>query len=227
MFGVRFWGKIHPLIAEFKYIMTIKQIKTRKQAILDLENIYFTGKPCKNGHITYRYVQSGTCADCINSGRTIVASGAKINRDERLLAMAAAIKIKEPSQKAIRDERLLAMAQQLAIKNSAKSNLVEMDFRIYDEDYASFKMTVYATVILRYPELSEDDILSKKKPTGLVANTGLYYFNCHPEDIKLLRDVAATSISSRRADIEGFRKRSMQQIEAEANKEARERFNLF
>lgn len=27
---------------------------------------YFTGQPCKHGHVTYRYTQSGTCAECIN-----------------------------------------------------------------------------------------------------------------------------------------------------------------
>lgn len=26
---------------------------------------YDTGRPCKNGHSTYRYTQSGTCAGCI------------------------------------------------------------------------------------------------------------------------------------------------------------------
>jgi hypothetical protein len=28
--------------------------------------IYFTGKPCKHGHVAYRYTQSGTCSECIN-----------------------------------------------------------------------------------------------------------------------------------------------------------------
>lgn len=26
---------------------------------------YFTGEACRNGHINYRYTQSGTCVDCI------------------------------------------------------------------------------------------------------------------------------------------------------------------
>lgn len=45
------------------------EIKTRKQAILDRDNIFFTGKNCINGHLAYRYVQSGTCSECINGGR--------------------------------------------------------------------------------------------------------------------------------------------------------------
>lgn len=30
---------------------------------------YFTDAPCKNGHKSYRYVQSGTCSQCINGDR--------------------------------------------------------------------------------------------------------------------------------------------------------------
>ncbi len=28
---------------------------------------YFTGKPCKHGHIAYRYTTSGGCSDCVKS----------------------------------------------------------------------------------------------------------------------------------------------------------------
>lgn len=34
--------------------------------------IYYTGQPCKNGHDSYRYVQSGTCAACIRCSNGIV-----------------------------------------------------------------------------------------------------------------------------------------------------------
>ena len=36
-------------------------------------NTYSTGRPCKNGHNTYRYTQSGTCAACIanSQGRQV------------------------------------------------------------------------------------------------------------------------------------------------------------
>lgn len=34
---------------------------------------YFTGQPCKNGHVAYRYTQSGTCSECINGDHKRVA----------------------------------------------------------------------------------------------------------------------------------------------------------
>jgi len=39
------------------------KIKSRKQAIIDGEKVYFTGKPCKHGHISPRLVV-GACLEC-------------------------------------------------------------------------------------------------------------------------------------------------------------------
>ena len=38
-------------------------IKTRSQAILDGDKVYFTGKPCKHGHLSPRLVM-GACLEC-------------------------------------------------------------------------------------------------------------------------------------------------------------------
>lgn len=43
------------------------QVISRAEAYAAGQSQYFTGKPCKNGHTTYRYVQSGTCSACISS----------------------------------------------------------------------------------------------------------------------------------------------------------------
>lgn len=43
------------------------EILTREQARQSGEPKYYTGIPCKNNHLTYRYTQSGTCAGCIRS----------------------------------------------------------------------------------------------------------------------------------------------------------------
>lgn len=41
-----------------------KKIVLRKDAILQSKTVYYTGKPCKNGHDDFRYVTSGTCIEC-------------------------------------------------------------------------------------------------------------------------------------------------------------------
>lgn len=37
---------------------------TRKEAIENKDYWYFTGKPCKYGHISKRYTVDGACYDC-------------------------------------------------------------------------------------------------------------------------------------------------------------------
>ena len=39
--------------------------KERNAAILAGENVYFTGKPCKYGHISNRYVTNSQCVECL------------------------------------------------------------------------------------------------------------------------------------------------------------------
>jgi hypothetical protein len=40
-------------------------ILTRKQAKLLGLKKYFTGKPCKNNHVSERYVDGGNCVECL------------------------------------------------------------------------------------------------------------------------------------------------------------------
>ncbi len=41
----------------------------RKTAIRLGRPIYATGKPCKYGHVVYRYAKSGTCSTCVKLAR--------------------------------------------------------------------------------------------------------------------------------------------------------------
>jgi len=48
------------------------EILTRPEAREKGLKTYYTGKPCRNGHDTYRYTQSGTCAGCIKAANNVV-----------------------------------------------------------------------------------------------------------------------------------------------------------
>ncbi len=39
------------------------EVKSRKQALLDGDKYYFTGKPCKSGHLCKRHISAG-CYEC-------------------------------------------------------------------------------------------------------------------------------------------------------------------
>lgn len=165
-------------------------IKTRKQAMMAGENTYFTGKPCKNGHMSYRYVQSGACYDCINATRVAADS---------------------PTAKA-REQRLTEAATALKVKNLVKENLALVKVRIFAQEREGVALAAYALAAMRFPTLSPSDIDPRippisKEPSG----TALYSFYCHDEDIGALRAAAAATFAKYPTDIERKRQEAMQE----------------
>lgn len=69
------------------------QIKNRKSAILDGDWKYFTGKPCRHGHLALRYANSATCCECltVHRSRRLVTFGQKLGGElgEKLKSSAA------------------------------------------------------------------------------------------------------------------------------------------
>lgn len=41
------------------------QVISRSEALILGLNIYYTGKPCRHGHDSYRYAKEGKCSDCV------------------------------------------------------------------------------------------------------------------------------------------------------------------
>ena len=61
---------------------------SRQDARARGQKTYFTGEPCKNGHVAYRYVQSGTCSQCLrasNSQTVDVNAGARREASAQLV----------------------------------------------------------------------------------------------------------------------------------------------
>lgn len=54
------------LLAKEVIEMTNPIVITRQDAHRNGEVFYFTGKPCKSGHISHRYVSNGCCKVCVN-----------------------------------------------------------------------------------------------------------------------------------------------------------------
>jgi len=60
--------------------MQRKKIITRQQAIDKGVLVYFTGKPCLNGHIVNRYTLNGACIECLRVARNEKRQIIKQNR---------------------------------------------------------------------------------------------------------------------------------------------------
>ena len=61
------------------------KIMSRTDAIISGEQIYNTGLPCVNGHLTYRYTTSGSCSQCVKNSSTKIREAINIisGKDER------------------------------------------------------------------------------------------------------------------------------------------------
>lgn len=88
---------------------------------------YYTGDICKNGHISYRYTASGTCAQCVNGDRK------HINPDEAI----ARAELLEKTQEV---KRILA-------------EFVEVKVPVMPVDYKAVRQMVHAFAMMRHPTL--------------------------------------------------------------------------
>ena len=55
-----------------------KMIITRDAAEAQGLTYFFTGKPCRRGHIDYRFVSSGGCKRCVNRNSGRIARGTNV-----------------------------------------------------------------------------------------------------------------------------------------------------
>ena len=157
------------------------QVKTRKQAMADGENKYFTGQPCKNGHMSFRYVQSGSCYDCINGDKISQDSPTVIAREKRLSEVAATLKAKQ----------------------IAKDNLALIRVRAFHGQREQIAAAAYAMAAMRYPSLTLDDIDPKLAPTDKHENGGaMHAFYCHDDDIAMLRSIAASLFNANKQPLQ-------------------------
>jgi len=60
--------------------MKKKKILLRNSAISTGKTVYYTGKPCKNGHVVQRYTSNGACLECVRLARIAEKEAIKAGR---------------------------------------------------------------------------------------------------------------------------------------------------
>lgn len=166
------------------------QIIERKDAKLLGLKTYYTGKPCTNQHLAYRYTESGSCSECINGRRK--EEGGKA----------------EPTA-----EELESVRQRVAAKNE----LNIMRFRADFSDAPALIDYAHALTMARYP-LVEPALLRKGVPhiktQGTNAMVGMLL---HPSDHGVVDQMRAALWSKHTMGAEGVQ-RLREQIFGEAAK---------
>ena len=190
------------------------EIITRSDAVAAGLNKYFTGQPCKNGHVDFRYTKSGACQSCIaeNNGRApstdvglsdaakALAEAQVAYRKERYAAIERsreAVKLQQAERlAAVRAERerkaseLSAVDIEKAARKEAKALLVQVRLRCYDVDRDALAAAVWSFAVMRNSVITLGDVDPRLLPQDKTAGTGLYAFYCHSEDVPQVRQLA-------------------------------------
>lgn len=139
-------------------------ITTRREAKLVGMSKYFTGKPCKNGHVAERYVQSGTCSECINGS----VSSARLGKSETFDDAADKLELTALTEFNANLQRITAMYEEALVKasklrNDAKNMRNELK-NIDDKKGLMLDLTKLTSIFVQYkPEthvLEEQEYLS-------------------------------------------------------------------
>lgn len=140
---------------------------------------YYTGQPCKHGHVTFRYTQSGACADCLAASQ---------NR----------YKPKSGGVDPFPSERARVKAHRDSM------SLVEIKVRVYTDEIDKVRQMALLFTQGRYPHATPSDITPPDKISGTDHGSGLALFvlRLHADDAPTIHAFAETLRKSRYVDIE-------------------------
>ena len=185
------------------------EIIARKHARAAGLTKYYTGEACKNGHIDFRYVQSGTCQSCIRLGNTgndpgVIAATEALKQAK----LAAALRLQEDEAKRKAEAVALANSQNAvaSARVDARAQLQQVRVRCYDVDVGLLKASAHALALARFPSLMLGDVWPGLLPVDKAAGTAIYKVNVHPEDEKVLQEIAAGLIRAKVPDMEAARR---------------------
>lgn len=194
------------------------EIITRTAAIESGLKKYFTGEPCKNGHLAERYVQSCTCELCIRGAvpNSITAERRSEISQQRLeidlikaetaalRAKVAADRLELTRQKA--EQRLVERAetvvtreqkaeQRLALK-ATRSEMVTINVVVHNDDYELFRGSLLAISRMSDPSIQLYDLMGKQRPL-IAGSEKRYQINLFHNDESDIRELANGLLSAR------------------------------
>lgn len=168
---------------------------SRSEAITVGEKYFFTGKPCKRGHLADRYVGNGGCVECLRPKRTALAvistPGEIVPRsDERLELQRARVDL-EQQKLVVKAQRATVELKKLELqlerrgertvatkrKSIVKTQLVDVILFIDPLDFETVAQLVWLFAVLRNPLLRRDETM-----TGRELSDMRHVMRCFPGD---------------------------------------------
>ena len=158
---------------------------------------FYTGMPCKNGHLTYRYTQSGVCKDCLHppikykSLQSEVIK-AEIKKLESALAIVLNFEaINLAKLRASDNEALAQLRINEAVRAERAMTFVPIKFRAAAHDIEFLSALMLGLTRARQPDVSLIELFNlNQRPTNPVEGLGVYAGRCHPDDVDQIHAVA-------------------------------------
>lgn len=201
-------------------------IVSRAQAKAANLNRYFTGVPCRNGHVDFRYTASGACKSCIAANNMSLSATALTDDPDVVAAKKAleaatvahseavrAAELRRQAENVTRNQakesqriEMETLAADMRVRQEAKAQLVRVSVRCYDVDREDLAAAAWALAVMRYPVLTQGDVDPRLLPKDKAGGTALYSFHCHSEDVPQLREIAAGMLKAHKADVVAVRR---------------------
>lgn len=198
-------------------------ISSRKQAVDAGKRYFFTGKPCKHGHISERYVGNGACVECLRPKSIAVISSPgeimpprntelTINQRSRLEIERQKIEIRSQRQMIelkkfelqLEGRRERQMKEQR--KATVKSQLIDTFVFIDPLDYARVTTSIWGFAIMRDPMLKKEDVIP-----GREMKDCRFVVKCFPEDQAEILKFTGAIWAARNAKVIEDKKQSVAQ----------------
>lgn len=183
-------------------------ITSRKDAIAAGVGQYFTGKPCRKGHLANRYTQSGTCAACVaiatSKSRGITHSGVVLPREQR---------------EAERNEKFQALLKTRQEKSDAFKALEPIKIPAMPQDVATVFDTAVELCLAAFPCLERSDVMPARTP---IKGLPLYRVHVPADQVELMRRVANALYAAHSVDVSHMADRVAARVEQMAEDEASE-----
>lgn len=143
------------------------EIITREQAIANRLGKYFTGEPCKSGHVVQRYTQSGSCELCIRQSK----SGNRDLEQAKLDLKAEKLRLERDKFEFRRTSR----------PPSKRRDLAPLNIMLHFADVEYFKSVMLASAMLSDPAITAGDLMTNKRPQSS-GNRSIHYFQTFQVD---------------------------------------------
>jgi hypothetical protein len=206
------------------------EIITRQQAITAGLRKYFTGEPCKNGHLSERYVQSSTCESCIRSNVPDEA-----NRAQRLSMSHQRAEL-ERDKLALRQQRMKLEQDKFELSKTRvtlrgkaatkRDELIQFRVWLHYADVEFYKSVMLAYAIAIDPTVTIADLMTTRVP-HMAGERALHTYrifqvdqtNLRALEHQLERDRVASGTDN---DEIAYRAEMTRRLEEDAEERARE-----